>query len=54
VVKVSATGSVTGSYLAPQGVFLPDPFLAAPPLVLAALSDGKVVTMRNEPPNTVF
>jgi hypothetical protein len=54
VVKVSATGAVTGSYLAPQGVFLPDPTLAAPPLILGALADGRVVTMRNEPPNTVF
>ena len=53
-VKVSATGAVTGSYLAPQGVFLPDPTLSAPPLILGALADGKVVTMRNEPPNTVF
>ena len=54
VVKVSSNGSVTGSFLAPQGVFLPDPFVATPPLVLAALSDGNVVTMRNDPPNTVF
>jgi len=54
VVQVSSNGSVTGSYVAPQGAFLPDPFLASPPLVLAALSDGNVVTMRNEPPNTVF
>lgn len=54
VVKVSSNGAVTGSFLAPQGVFLPDPIVANPPLVLAALSDGNVVTMRNDPPNTVF
>ena len=54
VVKVNANGAVTGSFLAPQGVFLPDPFMASPPLVLAALADGNVVTMRNEPPNTIF
>ena len=54
VVKVNASGAVTGSYLAPQAVFLPDPTLADPPLVLGALADGKVVTMRNQPPNTVF
>jgi hypothetical protein len=54
VLRVAANGAVTGSYLAPQGLFLPDPFLADPPLVLAALADGNVVTMRNEPPNTVF
>jgi hypothetical protein len=54
VVRVGASGAVSGSYLAKQGVFLPDPFLTAPPLVLAALADGNVVTMRNEPPNTVF
>jgi len=54
VVQVGAGGTVTGSYLVPQGVFIPDPTLAAPPLVLGALADGKVVTMRNSPPNTVF
>ena len=54
VVKVNANGAITGSFLAPQGVFLPDQFMANPPLVLAALADGSVVTMRNEPPNTVF
>jgi hypothetical protein len=54
VVKVSSNGAVTGSFMAPQGVFLPDPVLATPPLVLAATSDGNVVTMRNDPPNTVF
>ena len=54
VVQVNANGAVTGSYLAPEGVFLPDQFMANPPLVLAALADGNVVTMRNDPPNTVF
>ena len=51
---MNASGAATGSYLAPQGVFLPDPLLDTAPLVLGPLSDGKVVTMRNEPPNTVF
>src|SRR5262249_31946382 len=54
IVQVNSNGAVTGSYLAAQGVFLPDPLVSDPPLVLAALADGNVVTMRNEPPNTVF
>ena len=49
VVRVNGNGAVTGSYLAAQGVLLP-----SPPLLLAALADGNVVTMRNDPPNTVF
>jgi len=49
VLQINANGAVTGSYLAAQAVPL-----TAPPLVLAALADGKVVTMRNDPPNSVF
>ncbi len=49
VLQINANGAVTGSYLAALAVPL-----TAPPLVLAALADGKVVTMRNDPPNTVF
>ena len=49
LVRVNVNGAVTGSYLAPQGVPL-----TAPPLVLAALADGTVVSLRNDPPNTVF
>ncbi len=49
LVRVNGNGAITGSYLAKQGVPL-----IAPPLVLAALADGNVVTLRNDPPNTVF
>jgi hypothetical protein len=50
VVRVGSQGTVTGTYFAKQDVVLPTP----PPTVLAALSDGRVVTMRNEPPFTTF
>ena len=50
VVRVGPQGTVTGTYFAKQNVVLPTP----PPTVLAALSDGRVVTMRNEPPFTTF
>ena len=50
VVRVGPQGTVTGTYFAKQNVVLPTP----PPTVLAALSDGRVVTMRNDPPFTTF
>jgi len=50
VVRVGAQGTVTGTYFAKQNVVLPAP----PPTVLAALADGRVVTMRNDPPFTTF
>ena len=48
VVQVGPTGAVGGSYIAAPGT------AAVKPLVLAALSDGSVVTMRNDPPFTTF
>jgi hypothetical protein len=50
VVRVGPQGTVTGTYLAKQNVVLPTP----PPTILAALADGRVVTMRNAPPFTIF
>jgi hypothetical protein len=50
VVRVGPQGNVIGTYLAKQDVVLPTP----PPTVVAALADGRVVTMRNDPPYTTF
>jgi len=50
VVRVGTQGTITGTYFAKQDVVLPTP----PPTVLGVLSDGRVVTMRNEPPFTTF
>ena len=50
VVRVGPQGAITGTYFAKQDLVLPTP----PPTVLGALADGRVVTMRNEPPFTTF
>lgn len=49
VLRVGASGSILGSYVYKQGVAGP-----TQPAVLAALNDGSVVTIRNDPPNTTF
>jgi hypothetical protein len=49
VLRVDPTGAISGSYLAQPGVTL-----GSQPLVLAALADGTVVTMRNDPPYTTY
>jgi hypothetical protein len=49
VLRVSASGVVAGSYVYNPGVAGP-----TQPAVLAALVNGSVVTIRNDPPNTVF
>jgi len=49
VLRVDPTGVISGSYLAKLGVTL-----GSQPLVLAALADGTVVTMRNDPPYTTY
>jgi len=49
VLQVGPDGALRGSYLAKQGLTL-----ASPPLLLAGLADGSVVTMRNDPPYTTF
>jgi len=49
VLRVGSTGVVAGSYVYPPGMAGP-----TQPAVLAALANGSVVTIRNDPPNTVF
>jgi hypothetical protein len=49
VLRVGPDGSILGSY-----VYTPSVAGPTQPTVLAALADGTVVTMRNDPPYTTF
>ena len=49
VLRVGTTGTILGSYVYKQGVAG-----TTEPTVLAALDDGSIVTLRNDPPNTTF
>jgi len=49
VLRVGADGNLLGSY-----VYKPNTAGPTPPTVLAVLADGRVVTMRNDPPYTTF